>query len=60
MASVVLDMNESSNDIKDAQSLLIGGICLGSDRPVSGKAIAIIGGDCWGRVLQFVPVPHIG
>ena len=39
---------------------LISGICLVSDRPVSGEAIAIIGGDCWGRALQFVPVPHIG
>ena len=39
---------------------LIGGICVGSVRPVSGEAIAFIGGDCWDHVPQFVPVPHLG
>ena len=39
---------------------LIGGIWVGSVRPVSGEAIAFIGGDCWDHVPQFVPVPHLG
>ena len=38
---------------------LVGGVCVGSLRPVSGEAIAFIGGDCWDHVPQFGPVPHL-
>ena len=39
---------------------LVGGVCLVSDRPVSGEAIAFISGNCWDHVSQFVPMPHLG
>ena len=39
---------------------LIGGICVGSVRPVSGEAIAFIGCDCRDNISQLTRMPHIG